>query len=139
MTPGDSLEAEGGSIDWVREPRARSWESWPQFMPLYRGVHGGGSPGGSAVKNLPANAGDPWCRRIPHATGQLSPCTTTTEPVLWSLEPQLLGPWSLGSAAGGATTTRGPLSVARAQPPLPTTRGKPKQQQGPGTAKNESY
>ena len=25
---------------------------------------------------------DPWSGRIPHATEQLSPCTTTTEPVL---------------------------------------------------------
>ena len=84
MTLGDSLEAERNTIDWIKEPRARSWESWPQFMPLHQGVHEGGFPGGSAVKILPANAGDPWSRRIPHATGQLSPCTTTTEPVLWS-------------------------------------------------------
>ena len=43
-------------------------------------------PGGSVVKNPPANAGDtgliPWSRKIPHATQQLSPCTTTTEPAL---------------------------------------------------------
>jgi len=42
--------------------------------------------GGSVVKNPPANAGDmgwiPGSREIPHATEQLSPCTTTTEPVL---------------------------------------------------------
>ena len=41
-------------------------------------------PGGSVVKNTSANAGDgsdPWCEKIPHAMGQLSPCTTTTEPV----------------------------------------------------------
>jgi len=34
-------------------------------------------------KNLSANARDPgypWSRRIPHATEQLSPCTTTAEP-----------------------------------------------------------
>ena len=40
------------------------------------------------VKNLPANAGDtgfnPWSGKIPHATEQLSPCATTTEPALWS-------------------------------------------------------
>ena len=40
------------------------------------------------VKKLPANAGDmdaiPGLGRthIPHATEQLSPCATTTEPVL---------------------------------------------------------
>ena len=41
------------------------------------------------IKTLPANAGDtgliPELRRIPHAAEQLSPCTTTIEPVLQSL------------------------------------------------------
>ena len=27
---------------------------------------------------------EPWSGKIPHATEQLSPCATTTEPVLWS-------------------------------------------------------
>jgi len=43
-----------------------------------------GFPGGSVVKNPPANAGDsfnPWSRKIPHAIEQISPCTTTTEPM----------------------------------------------------------
>ena len=43
-------------------------------------------PGGAVVKNLPANAGDtgfePWSGKIPHATEQLSPSATTTEPAL---------------------------------------------------------
>ena len=43
-------------------------------------------PGGTVVENLPANAGghrfNPWSRKIPHATEELSPCTTTTEPAL---------------------------------------------------------
>ena len=43
-------------------------------------------PGGTVVKNLPANSGghrfEPWSGKIPHAMEQLSPCTTTTEPVL---------------------------------------------------------
>ena len=38
------------------------------------------------VKNPPANAGDTgssnWSGKIPHAAEQLSPCATTTEPVL---------------------------------------------------------
>ena len=37
---------------------------------------------GPVVKNLLANARDmvdPWSRKIPHATGQLSLCTMTTE------------------------------------------------------------
>ena len=43
-----------------------------------------GFPGGSAVKNPPASAGDglfPCSGRIPHAMGQLSPCTPAIEPV----------------------------------------------------------
>ena len=46
-----------------------------------------GFPGGSVVKNLPANAGiehkfNPWSRKIPHATEQLNLCAATIEPVL---------------------------------------------------------
>ena len=42
-------------------------------------------PGGPAVKNTPSNAGDAgsipgWGTKIPHAVGQLSQCTATTEP-----------------------------------------------------------
>ena len=39
-------------------------------------------PGGPVVKNPPANAADrfdSWWGKIPHAVGQLSLCTTTTE------------------------------------------------------------
>ena len=41
-------------------------------------------PGGPVVKNLPSSAGDVGSipgrgTKIPHATGQLSPLTTTTE------------------------------------------------------------
>ena len=40
-------------------------------------------PGGPVVKILPSNAGDPgwipgWGTKIPHARGQLSPCTATS-------------------------------------------------------------
>ena len=46
-----------------------------------------GFPGGTVVKNLPANAADtgssPRSRKIPHAAEQLSPCATA-EPALWS-------------------------------------------------------
>ena len=45
----------------------------------------GDFPGGTVAKN-PANAGDtdsiPDPERLPHATEHLSPCATTTEPVL---------------------------------------------------------
>ena len=42
-------------------------------------------PGGPVVKNPPSNAGDTGSTpvrgtKIPHAVGQLSPRTTTTEP-----------------------------------------------------------
>ena len=41
---------------------------------------------GPVVKNQPSNAGDTgsipgWGTKIPHATGQLSPCAATTEPM----------------------------------------------------------
>ena len=43
-------------------------------------------PGGPVVKKQPSNAGDVglipgWGTKIPHAAGQLSPRTTTTEPL----------------------------------------------------------
>ena len=48
-------------------------------------------PGGTLVKNLPANAGNtgssPRPRKIPHAAEQLSPCATATEAC--ALEPVL--------------------------------------------------
>ena len=39
----------------------------------------GGFPGGPVVKDLPCNAEDTNSMKIPHALGQLSPCTTATE------------------------------------------------------------
>ena len=47
-----------------------------------------GFPGGSVVKNLSANAGDMGLipGNISHAAKQLSLCTPTIEPVLYSLE-----------------------------------------------------
>ncbi|TEA35916.1 hypothetical protein DBR06_SOUSAS810017, partial [Sousa chinensis] len=52
-------------------------------------------PGGPVLKNPSSNAGDTgsipgWGTKIPHATGQLSLCATTTEPVLsGACKPQL--------------------------------------------------
>ena len=61
-----------------------------------------GLPGGAVVKNPAANAADtgliPDSGKIPHASEQLSPCATTTEPG----KPQLLSP---GAAA---TESRAP-------------------------------
>ena len=54
-----------------------------------------GFPGGPVVKNPSSSAGDMGsipgrATKIPHAAGQLSPCTTTTEPTLpEALVPQL--------------------------------------------------
>ena len=47
----------------------------------------GNFPSGTVVKNLPANAGDTGSSLGPGRshTEQLSPCATTTEPVLYSL------------------------------------------------------
>ena len=40
-------------------------------------------PGGSVIKNLPADAVfGPWSGKIPNAEEQLSLCATTIEPVL---------------------------------------------------------
>ena len=62
-------------------------------------------PDGPEVKNPPADAGfDPWSWKSPHAVGQQSPRTTTTEPVVscnfWSphtLEPRLRNTRSQGA------------------------------------------
>ena len=46
-----------------------------------------GFPCGVVVKNLPADAGSQFGSLVweePHATEQLNPRITTTEPVLWS-------------------------------------------------------
>ena len=65
------------------------------FRVIYIKVHGRNSfknsvskgfPGGAVVKNPPANIGgtgsSPSPGKIPHATEQLSPWATTTEPAL---------------------------------------------------------
>ena len=43
-------------------------------------MEGKGFPGGAVVKN--PHGFEPWSGKIPHAAEQLSPCATTTEPVL---------------------------------------------------------
>ena len=58
-------------------------EKWDGEDGCFR-VYAEGFPGGSVVKNLPANAGGdglyPWFREIPQAAEQLSPCAIITEP-----------------------------------------------------------
>ena len=47
---------------------------------------------------------DPWSRKIPHAVGQLTPCATATEPVLWSsgaATTESYMPWSPSSTMRG--------------------------------------
>ena len=56
-----------------------------------KNFHGWDFPGGPVVKTPPSNAGDAGSipgrgTKIPHAAGQLSPCTTTTEPVCHKLQ-----------------------------------------------------
>ena len=63
-------------------------------------------PGGPVVKHPPPNAGDAssipgWGTKIPHATGQLSPCTATTEPAHSAAHTPQLGR-SLRAATRGA-------------------------------------
>ena len=58
---------------------------------------------------------DPWSRKIWHATGQLNPCTTASQPVLWSL----------CSVTREATAMRS-LHVAERCPQLTTIRESPR-------------
>ena len=56
----------------------------------------------------------PWSRKIPHAMRQLSPCTTTTEPVCckeWSPSA-----YSLCSVTRQATAMRSPRTTMRSSP-----------------------
>ena len=70
------------------------------------------SPGGSVVKNPPANAGGmgsiPDRRKISCAVKQLSPCTTATEPVLYSPR----------SATREATAMRSPWATSSRAAPI---------------------
>ena len=47
-----------------------------------------GFPASPVVKNPPARrlGFNPWSKTIPHTAEQLSPCTPSTEPALWSLQ-----------------------------------------------------
>ena len=77
---------------YLNYPRAKHWITWGTSLPqsqlkLFKVSQPKELPGGSVVKNLPANAGDMgsvlWARKIPRAMEQLNQCTTTTEP--WAL------------------------------------------------------
>ena len=68
---------------------------------------------------------NPWSRKIWHATGQLNPCTTASQPVLWSL----------CSVTGEATAMRSLHMANREAPPAHHSQRKPTQQQRPRRAK----
>ena len=81
-----------------------------------------GFTGGSVVKNLPANTGytvNPWSRKIPRATEQLSLGATAIEPVLKTLGTATTEPLSHNTEA------RGPQSLCSATREAPPTTPQP--------------
>ena len=67
---------------------------------------------------------EPWSRKIPHATEQLSPCITTTGLVLWSLRATLLRPTHLEPMLRNGRSHRSekPVHCSGEWPPLAATR-----------------
>ena len=90
-----------------------------------------GFPGGAAVENLPANAGD---------TGSSPGLGRSHMPRSnWAREPQLLSPrvWSLCSATREAVIMRGPRTAMKSGPRLPQLEKALAQKRRPNTAKNK--
>ena len=91
------------------------------------------------VKNPPANAGDTGSIRdpgrwMPHVEEQLSPCTVTVEPVLWSPgaeTAEACAPKSSCSTAREATVLRHAHTASREKPPLSAVREKPESNKDP--------
>ena len=81
------IENETKLVTPLALPKPAWWEIPTKFLRIEKGETWD-FPGGSVVKNPPANAGenrfDPWSRKVPHAVEQLSPWATTTEPALYS-------------------------------------------------------
>ena len=80
LTPRDPMDSSlpGSSVHGIFEARVLEWGA----------IDNQDFPGGPGDKNLPGNVGDTGL--IPHpedstTLAQLSPCTTTTAPMLWSL------------------------------------------------------
>ena len=96
-------------IEWIKSmPVIQLAKSVSPELILPFKCNGQDFSGDSVVKNPSAKSicqcrrhgFDPWSRKIPHATVQLSPCTTITEPVFQSLgaatpEPLSCNYWSL--------------------------------------------
>ena len=80
-----------------------------------------GFPGGSVVKNLPANARNTWPGKIPHATEQLSPRTPPMGPLLESLQAKAAKPmyhsYSNSRALEPVPHTVGSLCTTTREPP----------------------
>ena len=98
-----------------------------------------GCCGGVVVKNLPVTAGghgvEPWSGKIPHATEQLSPCTTITEPThhkYWSL-----CAYSPCSTTREANAMRSPCTTTKSSPSSPQLEKHHAQQRRPNAAKNK--
>ena len=73
-----------------RIPQVKDGTNMTEFILLWKSseTEHRGFPGGTMVKNPLGQCGghrfEPWSRKIPHATEQLSLCATTTEPALYS-------------------------------------------------------
>ena len=88
---------------------------------------------------------DPWSRRIPHASEQLSPCATALEPLLWSpgaatTESSCCACWSLHAPEPvvynkGAATVGSLHTTARERPPLATAGEGPGSDEDPAQPK----
>ena len=90
-----------------------------------------GFPGGAAVENLPADAGD---------TGSSAGLGRSHVPQSgWAREPRLLSLriWSLCSATGEAATVRDPRTTMKSGPRLPQLEKALAQKRRPNTAINK--
>ena len=105
-----------------------SFKIWTLWNNIIKNVEG--FPGGTVVKNPPANAGDmgscpgPGRSHMPRSG--------------YAREPQLLSlrVWSLCSATGEAATVRGPRTAMKSGPHSPQLEKALAQQWRPNTAKN---
>ena len=88
-----------------------------------------GFPGGSVVKNQPANAGDMGL--IPGLGGSRLPRSNQGP------RPQVLSLCSRAGALQQAVMTRSPRPAAGEWPPRPARREKPTQQRRPGPPQNK--
>ena len=70
---------------WNKNLDSQDWEAWISLMVQWLRIH------------LPSRGHgfDTWSRKIPHAAGQLSPCSTATEPVLQLRKPMSPGAHTL--------------------------------------------